>query len=260
MWNQSRRNIIPLHKLLQRTHGDVFSKNVSVSPTSLVASYRYKTIATKEPETILWIKSFTENTVFLDIGSNIGVYSLAAYSLGVSAVYSIDPLPHNIFELFTTIHTNRISNIFPICAYISSDQNLVGVSPDPLALDKHNQVRSAIGDFAGSGVIIDPSTKPGCHFSPALTQSQFKQLSSVGITDIKIDVDGSECDVINAISPLLQSSSFRSIAIEARSTTLNTVSQLLNRYSIFEQTEFRDLSDFNKRIESGRDAMVLFSR
>ena len=91
MWNQSRRNIIPLHKLLQRIHGDVFSKNVLVSPTSLVASYRYKTIATKEPETILWIKSFTENTVFLDIGSNIGVYSLAAYSLGVSAVYSIDP-------------------------------------------------------------------------------------------------------------------------------------------------------------------------
>ena len=91
MWNQSRRNIIPLHILLQRTHGDVFSKIVLVSPTSLVASYRYKTIATKEPETILWIKSFTENTVFLDIGSNIGVYSLAAYSLGVSAVYSIDP-------------------------------------------------------------------------------------------------------------------------------------------------------------------------
>lgn len=73
-------------------------------------------------------------------------------------------------------------------------------------------------------------------------------------------MDGSECDVINANLPLLQSSSFRSIAIEARSTTLNTVSQLLNRYSIFEQTEFRDLSAFNKRIESGRDAMVLFSR
>jgi hypothetical protein len=45
------------------------------SETSL---WRAETLLTKEPETIEWIETFNEESVFWDVGANIGVYSLYA--------------------------------------------------------------------------------------------------------------------------------------------------------------------------------------
>ena len=38
--------------------------------------FRAETFKTKEPETIEWIDSFKKNSVFWDIGANVGIYSL----------------------------------------------------------------------------------------------------------------------------------------------------------------------------------------
>jgi len=43
-----------------------------------MSEFRVRTIYTKEPETIEWIKSFSKSDVFLDVGANIGIYSLYA--------------------------------------------------------------------------------------------------------------------------------------------------------------------------------------
>ena len=47
------------------------------TPTYLT-NYRHRTFFSKEPETIEWIDKFEDNSVFYDIGSNIGIYSLYA--------------------------------------------------------------------------------------------------------------------------------------------------------------------------------------
>ena len=39
---------------------------------------RVNTFFTKEPETLDWIDGFEENSVFFDIGSNVGLYSCYA--------------------------------------------------------------------------------------------------------------------------------------------------------------------------------------
>ena len=39
---------------------------------------RVETLLTKEPDTIEWIDEFEENSVFWDIGANVGTYSLYA--------------------------------------------------------------------------------------------------------------------------------------------------------------------------------------
>lgn len=42
------------------------------------AYWRAKSFSTKEPETLNWIDQFSENSIFYDIGANIGLYSLYA--------------------------------------------------------------------------------------------------------------------------------------------------------------------------------------
>ena len=51
---------------------------------------RAKTFLTKEPDTIEWIEKFNEKDVFLDVGANIGIYSLYA-AKKVSKVWALEP-------------------------------------------------------------------------------------------------------------------------------------------------------------------------
>ena len=61
---------------------------------------------TKEPDTIQWIDEFPEQTVFWDVGANVGVYSLyAATKPGVS-VLSFEPLAANFHVLSRNIELN----------------------------------------------------------------------------------------------------------------------------------------------------------
>ena len=45
-----------------------------------VTRYRAHTFETKEPETLRWISSFESTDTLLDIGANIGIYTLFAAS------------------------------------------------------------------------------------------------------------------------------------------------------------------------------------
>ena len=46
-------------------------------PNSL-SYYRVNTFSSKEPETLEWIDSFSADSVFWDIGANVGLYSIYA--------------------------------------------------------------------------------------------------------------------------------------------------------------------------------------
>ena len=260
---------IGLHHNLQRFYGDKFSREIWVNPASRIAAFRYRTLHKKEIGTLVWIRQFKKDTVFLDIGSNIGVYSLAAYMAGVSAVYSIDPLPHNIFELNSTMHRNNISNIFPICARIASTNNLVAVSPNKEQIEKYeiegrkikpNYNITRFGDYSGAGVTLNESIVPGSFMTTSLDRRNIEQIASLGVTDIKIDVDGAEIDVLENLYPLFKSSSFRSLAIEVRASTLAKVNTTLSDLSLSEDLDFRKISQYEERLRENRDAMVLYTR
>ena len=49
-----------------------------------ICRYRASSFLYKEPETIKWIDSFNSSEYFLDIGANIGIYSLYAAKKGIS--------------------------------------------------------------------------------------------------------------------------------------------------------------------------------
>ena len=70
--------------------------------------FRAETLLTKEPETIEWIDGFEENSVFWDIGANVGVYSLYAGLKKGVAVVAFEPATPNLYALNRNIEINQL--------------------------------------------------------------------------------------------------------------------------------------------------------
>ncbi|TGM94164.1 FkbM family methyltransferase [Leptospira levettii] len=70
--------------------------------------FRAKTFSTKEPETLEWIDKFVEQSVFWDIGANIGLYSIYAAKIRKCQVFSFEPSVFNLELLAKNIHVNNL--------------------------------------------------------------------------------------------------------------------------------------------------------
>lgn len=85
-------------------------------------NWRVKSFYTEEPMMIEWIKKFNKKDIFLDIGANVGIYSIAVASKG-SMVYSAELDPKNISILFENIHLNKLYNNCLILPFALNDRN-----------------------------------------------------------------------------------------------------------------------------------------
>ena len=75
------------------------------------------TFLSKEPETLEWINSFHPNSVFFDVGANIGLYSIYAAKSVNAEVYCFEPSVFNLPILAKNIYLNGLSDfitIFPL--------------------------------------------------------------------------------------------------------------------------------------------------
>ena len=70
---------------------------------------RVDRILSKEPETINWIKNFPKDSVFFDVGANIGIYTLFALFKG-HEVIAIEPEAHNFCLLNRNIMINNFND------------------------------------------------------------------------------------------------------------------------------------------------------
>jgi len=50
--------------------------NFVITKPNTLCEWRAKTFSSKEPETLSWIDSFVKDSIFWDIGANIGLYSI----------------------------------------------------------------------------------------------------------------------------------------------------------------------------------------
>lgn len=150
-----------------------------------VISKRIKSFYTKEPKTLEWINSFKSNSNFVDIGANIGVYSLYAGQQGHN-VYAFEPQALNFAELYTNIYLNNLQNKIQGYGFALSNVNSIeylslmsmvpGQSHNDYAIDKPNQLKQGCVGFTLDHLI---ETK-------VIPQPDY----------IKIDVDGIELKVI----------------------------------------------------------------
>lgn len=180
------------------------------TPNQLTA-WRVHTLFTKEPDTIAWIDSFSPNEVLVDIGANVGMYSIwAAKSRGVR-VYAFEPEAQNYALINQNIYMNKLSSrVTAYCIAVSDKTQF-----DRLYLSGF----SAGGSCHSFGEEVDfnlQETK--ANFEQGAYSATLDYLIEVGAittpNHIKVDVDGLEHKVIAGAQQLLQNQNLKSILVE----------------------------------------------
>ncbi len=93
--------------------GETVSVDTARGPVSFVmlgklSATRARTLLTKQPTTIAWIDRFAPDSVFWDIGANVGVYTLYAALRKDMRVVAFEPVAVNYFLLAANCEANEV--------------------------------------------------------------------------------------------------------------------------------------------------------
>ena len=105
---------LSMNNVKEVVYGDCNLKFVTLN---WITRFRINTFATKEPETLAWIDMFEKNSVFWDVGANIGLYSCYAAKRHDCKVYAFEPSIFNLELLGRNISLNQLTDkiyIIPI--------------------------------------------------------------------------------------------------------------------------------------------------
>jgi FkbM family methyltransferase len=174
--------------------------------------WRVRTLFTKEPGTIDWLHSFAAGSVLVDVGANVGMYSIYAAAISGAKVYAFEPEAQNYAELCRSIYLNYgcRDNIHAFCAAIG---------------DKPVEISRLLVRDLAIGYSGHDFTEPSRDYPAA---SRFAQ-GAVGFSldylvesgaipppdHVKIDVDGHEHKIIRGMQRLIERGNMRTLLLEA---------------------------------------------
>lgn len=161
--------------------------------------WRAETFWDKEPETLAWIDGFQPGDTFLDIGANIGIYSLYAAKKGIRTV-AVEPHPGNFYAL--TVNTRFINRSLQVKAINACVGNALGMVTF--------RCDTKTAGTTGGGYTRETGLAGHVY---CYTVADLDSLHG-RFNHIKIDVDGEERDIVEGMEPLLASRSFDSCLIE----------------------------------------------
>lgn len=168
----------------------------------------------KEPYTVKWIENwFSPGDVFYDIGANVGAYSLIVFNFlsGNTKIYAFEPGFATFPQLCRNVYLNGASRcIVPFQVALSYETSL-------RTLNYQNVLPG--GALHSLGAAVDYL---GRDFHPVLTLDtltyrldDFVEQFGLPIpTHIKIDVDGTEYQVLQGSEKILGRPEVRSILLE----------------------------------------------
>jgi FkbM family methyltransferase len=186
--------------------------------THELSQWRKENFWEKEPETIAWLQNFSnmagDTRALLDVGANIGVYSMYWLSLNSNNfVTSIEPSSENYQLLCSNMELNNYS-------------------------DRANLLNIALSESPREGIFIESDLRPGAsggQFSVELVDgtdeaSRFFSLSGDQVLEesaegylLKIDVDGLDFEILKGFSKSLASGRIKSILIETNESELEQI-------------------------------------
>ena len=149
--------------------------------------WRVKSFYSEEPMMIDWLKSFKENDIFLDIGANVGIYTLPAISK-CKFVYASELDMKNNAILFENLVKNDFQNKCLIINFGVSDKNNI-----EKIFYRDNSVGDALQSIGREQII--PTRKNSPFYIKQFCFSLdyiFESFKLEYPTKIKIDVDGNE--------------------------------------------------------------------
>lgn len=150
--------------------------------------WRVKTFFTEEPMMIDWLRTFSADDVFLDIGANVGMYTIPAATV-CKQVFSCELDPINIGILKENIHLNNAHAKVVILPFAATD-NFELVDIYYRDFSKGDALQS-VGRESPFQTIVGA----GAHHQRQIgfpVDFIFERFALEAPTKVKIDVDGNE--------------------------------------------------------------------
>ena len=183
---------------------------IYATPT-LATKWRVDTLFEKEPVTLDWIASFAPGDIMIDVGANVGMYTIWAARTRGARVYAFEPEGLNFALLNRNIVANGLeTQVMAYCAAIS-DRSGFG--------ELHLSQFMAGGSCHSLDEKLDPFHRPAIPvFTQGSVSATLDELVRTGRVPppqyIKIDVDGFEPKVILGAADTIRAISVRSLLIE----------------------------------------------
>jgi FkbM family methyltransferase len=176
-----------------------------------ITLWRARTILDKEPGTVAWLDEFQAGEVLLDVGANVGLYSLMAAQFRRVRAFAFEPESQNYALLNQNIHQNKLEDLVTAYCVALSDESRYGT----LFLSQF-----LVGGSCHSfGESLSPDRKPmRAAFRQGCVATSIDRLVEEAVlpvpNHIKIDVDGLEHKVIAGARKTLENQQLRSVLIE----------------------------------------------
>ncbi|MEO8299173.1 MAG: FkbM family methyltransferase [Burkholderiales bacterium] len=189
----------------------VGDRRLKFNTPNRMTQWRVESLFTKEPDTIAWLQRMQAGEVLVDIGANVGMYSVfGAICQGVR-VFAFEPESQNYALLNANIALNDLSGRVVAYPLALSDRS----GADALYLSEF----SAGGSCHSFGEQVGFDLKPrGAAFAQGAFSVPLDQLVSSGAVPvpdhIKLDVDGFEHKVISGARETLSNPKVKSILVE----------------------------------------------
>jgi len=205
--------------------------------------WRYDTFWTKEPETIEYIRSFRDGSIFFDIGANIGIYSLYCAALFRGClVISFEPHEGNFTRLMDNIRLNDFTR---------------RMIPYKLMVGAETGKKSFISDSTAIGSTGGQMCEPGascCDLCRSIDDLVWFSFSFPTPNHVKIDIDGQELEVVRGLKktlPLIDS-----LLVEVSSKSKGPITDILTGAGFTTDNRFNTMSPHSRdrRAREGVDA------
>jgi FkbM family methyltransferase len=198
--------------------------------------WRAETFWRKEPETILWIKNYLKIgnapsiSHFIDVGANVGMYSLFAATLNESIkIISVEPVVNNLEFLYQNILLNGF-------------ESQIEVEPSPLWSEEGFAIIQN-EDFrpGASGAQVKKSKKVSSNTVHTLSGDYLFQKHSISSALLKIDVDGSELEILRGFEKSFRLKKIVSVLVECTQSKINQITTFLESYGFVELTDYENV-------------------
>lgn len=153
------------------------------------------------PEMKFLGKILKSNSVFIDVGANIGVYTiLAAAKIKKGKIYSFEPVASVLNDLYRNIHLNDLGDLVQVVEKVASDKTGYSeFTTEDISEYSHISSNKTANSLSMLSVRLDDFCRN-------------KKISFVDV--IKIDVEGAELKVLKGLEGYLEKGQVGTLIIE----------------------------------------------
>lgn len=187
------------------------------APTALVRE-NIESLLAREPTTIPWLESMTPDDVLVDVGANIGLYSVYAALISGARVYAFEPESQNYAELNKNIYLNDLHDQVTAYCLALSDRAEVSslyLCTFSVGFGHHDFGANSWPADLHRGLVVYPKEGRLRQGALGMTLDALVESGAVPVPNhIKVDVDGFEWKVLAGASRTIMRPEVKSVLVE----------------------------------------------